>query len=260
MTFSTCQLPPAYTLHHLNNCASTNAEALKLAEQSDKANIWLVADRQTEGRGRAGREWKSLDGNLFASLLLRPRCSLKTATQISFVTAVAVAKTIEAALKEEGQSAKVTLKWPNDILLNDSKLGGILIESTGGPKPETFALIVGIGINIVGAPDLPDTNRATSLSAAGCNTDRSHLFQQLSEHMDAEIRLWDAGTNFSTIRDAWLTRAHGIGEKIEARLPGNTKIGIFRGLDPDGALILEREGGSTELISSGEVYFADPAT
>src|SRR5271165_6875798 len=141
--------------------SSTNAEALNLARQGERGPLWIVAERQTAGRGRRGRAWISEDGNVFASLLLTISALPECRPQLSLVAALAV----HDAVVEIAASVKprITIKWPNDLLLDRAKLAGILVEGEGGGDG---AAAIGIGINCTSHP--ADTDYpATDLAAAG---------------------------------------------------------------------------------------------
>jgi BirA family biotin operon repressor/biotin-[acetyl-CoA-carboxylase] ligase len=135
---------------------STNADLLELARGGAEDGLWLRAVRQTAGRGRLGREWSSPEGNLYASTLVRLRPSDPPAASLALVAAVALQETVSTFLVAgicqgtTDASATLVLKWPNDLLLADAKLSGILLERTGD------AVIVGYGVNIAHHPDLPD--------------------------------------------------------------------------------------------------------
>ena len=150
------------TIRKYENLDSTNEEARRLAEAGEAGPLWIVACEQSAGRGRRGREWVSSRGNLFATLLLRPGRAADVCAQLSFVAALATGD----AVASFAPSARIALKWPNDVLLDGHKVAGILLESAGsagGCAVEWLA--VGIGMNLANYPagtDMP----ATSLAAA----------------------------------------------------------------------------------------------
>jgi BirA family biotin operon repressor/biotin-[acetyl-CoA-carboxylase] ligase len=230
---------------------STNEEALRLAASGEKGPLWIVAGAQTSGRGRRGRGWVSARGNLFASLLLTGPLPLEKRAQLSFAAALAAA---DCAARF---AQPVTLKWPNDVLLSGRKLGGILLES-----PDGESLIVGIGLNLASFP--PDTNfPSISLAAqAGEAPSPEQAMDLLATRWDAWFGLW-RNQGFSPLRQAWLARASGLGDKIGVKLGESEMRGIFEDLDHDGALLLRRADSSLVPIHAGEVYFrsaqdADP--
>ena len=132
---------------------STNEEAKRLAGGGASHGAVIWAREQTAGKGRMGREWESLEGNLFVSVLLSPECELPECSQLSFVAAVAASDTLLPIIPNEGQ---VECKWPNDILLEGKKLGGILLESftTMDESGEDRQwVVVGVGINVDSYPE-----------------------------------------------------------------------------------------------------------
>src|SRR6266849_4732305 len=140
---------------------STNAEALNLARQGEHGPLWIVAERQTAGRGRRGRAWISEPGNLFASLLLTAPASPEHWPQLSLVAALAVHDAV--AEVAAGLKPLIAVKWPNDLLLASAKFAGILIEGEGA---EDGVVAIGIGVNCVSHPPITDYP-ATDLAAAG---------------------------------------------------------------------------------------------
>jgi BirA family transcriptional regulator, biotin operon repressor / biotin---[acetyl-CoA-carboxylase] ligase len=231
----------AATLIELDEVGSTNDW---LAAQPAVADgTWVRTDRQTGGRGRRGRAWTSIPGNLFISTLTRPQPGEGPSPQLSFVAALALDRAMQTWVPAE----RLSLKWPNDLLLDGIKVSGILLEGASG------ATIVGIGVNLAAHP--ADSERpATSLAAVGIAPPPAHdAAIALIEAFDALRATWrDHG--FAAIRRAWLARASGLGALVEARLGNETLTGRFTDLDKDGALLLMLDDGSTRAIHAGEVF------
>lgn len=222
---------------------STNSEARRLAEAGEPGPLWITADRQTSGRGRRGRVWQTDDGNLAATLLLRPDAPPSVIGQLSFVAALAVAD----MAAHFAHLAAITVKWPNDVLADGKKLAGILLESGPG------WLAVGIGVNLASFPhgtEFPATSLA-QVGIAGPSSEEalSVLAARFAHWYDAWMR-----DGFETVRAAWLARAGGLGGPIRARLPNETRTGVFEGIDASGALLLN-EQGQVRAIAAGEVFF-----
>ena len=174
---------------------STNAEAMRRALAGEAPPLWVLADRQTAGRGRAGRAWASQPGNLFASLLVSTSCPPALAGQLSLVAGVAA---IDAIRRAAGQAppAGLRLKWPNDILVGTAKTGGILVESTTRSSGAERLAIIGIGLNLVSAPD--DLSRAaTFLSAHGLSLSPTRALCFLAEAMDGWLKTWNDAQGFA---------------------------------------------------------------
>ena len=152
-----------YHLLSFDALDSTNEEAKRLARGGGCRGAVIWAKKQSEGKGRMGRSWVSSEGNLFVSVLLQPEKPLKEFAQLSFVTAVAVIESLEALLAE---GHALQCKWPNDILLNGRKLGGILLESFQTGEGSQPWVVVGVGVNVDSYP--PRTEfPATCLKEAG---------------------------------------------------------------------------------------------
>jgi BirA family biotin operon repressor/biotin-[acetyl-CoA-carboxylase] ligase len=227
---------------------STNSEARRRAEAGETGPLWISAARQTAGRGRRGRVWTSGEGNLAATLLLRPQVPASIIGQLSFVAALAAAETAN----HFAPSAAITVKWPNDVLAEGKKLAGLLLES--GPAPEGSWLAVGIGVNLASFPEGTEFP-ATSLAQLGIAPPSSEealsvLAARFAHWYDAWMK-----DGFEIARAAWLARASGLGSPVRARLANHeTRNGVFEGIDEGGALLLN-EQGHVRAIAAGEVFF-----
>jgi BirA family biotin operon repressor/biotin-[acetyl-CoA-carboxylase] ligase len=239
---------------HFETIGSTNAEALRELALGTGAPFWVVADEQSEGRGRSGRHWHSAKGNLHATLGLRLGVSPAEATQLSFVAALAAYDAIASHLPAE-QAATLRLKWPNDVLLGGAKVAGILIESAAYPRTAGLAAAIGIGINVAQAP--LDTGRRVASLGLAPNA-RAAVFEELARAFDAWLDRWDGAKGFAAIRVAWLERAHAMGEPLNVSLNGSTIGGRFQGLDERGALRLKTDAGGVIAVTAGDVYSGAP--
>jgi len=237
----------------LGEVGSTNAVCLEKAEAGDLGELWITAERQLQGRGSRGRHWVSEAGNLYASLLLREPGAPEKLHTLTFVASLVIRDAIYAL--PNAQYADITLKWPNDVLVNGSKTSGILLESheISGVR----FVVMGMGINIAHHPH-GTLHSATHLSSEGIETDISALFRNLTVAMDKRLHQWNGGNEFEATRTDWLAAASGINETIEVRLPKEaTPIrGVFRGIDEDGLLLLGGPGGDTRRISVADIFFA----
>jgi BirA family biotin operon repressor/biotin-[acetyl-CoA-carboxylase] ligase len=234
--------------------ASTNAECLARARANERGPLWITAHRQTAGRGRRGRSFISERGNLYASLLLTNACPPSSAAELSFVAALALhdalAKTATALLP------RLALKWPNDVLCDQRKLAGILIEGETLPGG-ALATVVGIGLNCAHHPE-GMVYPATDLATAGAPVLPRCVLRALSGTMLQRLLEWDRGRAFALTRTAWLARAFGVGKPVRILLSDRQLEGRFECLDEAGRLLLRREDGSIELISAGDVFPIDP--
>ncbi len=246
MTARTPRPPPLYRLVSLDAVDSTNDEAKRLAEDGAAEEWTLVwARAQTAGRGRHGRSWESPEGNLYCSLLLKPACPPGQAAEIGFVAGLAVYDAI-GSLVPPGLEA--WCKWPNDILLGDAKVAGVLLESQAPGW-----LVLGTGINVARYPTDAEFP-ATSLWEQGARGVMAEdMLEAFCRHFLAWYNRWrDEG--FAPIRARWLQRARGLDEEISVRLVGETVGGVFAGLDDDGALILEGLDGDRRIVA-GDIFF-----
>ncbi|MEI7608726.1 MAG: biotin--[acetyl-CoA-carboxylase] ligase [Rhodospirillaceae bacterium] len=236
---------------------STNEEAKRRLRAGAPAGTVIWARSQQAGRGRRGRAWVSGEGNLFCSLILRPERPPAEVAQVSLVAALAVADTA-AALLPAGAAERV--KWPNDVLAGGRKLAGILLEAEGGGEGGPAALVVGIGINIAHAPEGTEFP-ATSLAGEGASgVTVEAVLERLLAAFGHWYGCWD-DQGLAPVRAAWLERAAGLGGPVTVRLHAETLCGSFIGLDGDGALLLDPDGGGpVRRITAGDVFFPVPPT
>ena len=242
--------PEGVLFRHLRSVDSTMAEAARIAPELE-APTWIVADEQTAARGRRGRSWSSLDGNLAATLVFKPNCTAQQAGLRSFMAAIAL---FEALAMSVDRSA-LSLKWPNDVLLNGGKVAGILLE-TAGRGPYIDYLSIGVGVNLAAVPtDVRDAAfPPVSLTGEGGRpTDWATFLARLaSDYATQEAKLWEF--DFPMIRDDWLRRAARLGEIITARTARDEITGTFETIDADGNLVLQTPDGR-HAISAADVYF-----
>ena len=224
---------------------STNTDLLAMAQAGAPEGCWLRAERQTAGRGRLGRPWTSPEGNLYASTLVRLRPSDGSPATLARVAAVALGEAVGVFLP-----ARVQIKWPNDLTVDGAKLSGILLERAGD------AVVIGIGVNVVAAPDVPGRT-TTSLAAQGVAVDAATLLDTLVESFARWLARW-RGEGLAPVRARWAERAHPPGTALTARLPdGETFDGLFDGLTEDGALALRLAGGERRVIHAGDVFLVE---
>lgn len=224
---------------------STNAEAARRAARFSGPE-WILAMRQTHGRGRRGRAWHDPAGNFAASYLSRPEMPPAQAALYSFVASLALQDALVAAT---GRADSFALKWPNDVLLHGAKLAGILLEANGP------YLTIGIGVNLVAHPD-PEEGALRPVSLMG-ETGLRVAPEELLDLLAPAFGHWQAQFityGFAPIRTAWLARAARLGERIVARTVTDSHEGTFEGIDPTGALVLRGAHGS-RAIPAADVFF-----
>jgi BirA family transcriptional regulator, biotin operon repressor / biotin---[acetyl-CoA-carboxylase] ligase len=246
-----------YRLISLEATGSTNDDALQAARSGDPGQLWIVASEQHAGRGRHGRQWSSPKGNLYASLLLVDSCDLAVAPQLGFVAGLALHEAVEAVTGL--QAPRLSLKWPNDLLLDRAKVSGLLLEGHRLNPEGPLAIVIGFGVNVAFAPaGLPYP--AAALQTVKPGLTREDVFRALSSAFAKTFSSWRTSARMNTsdpfgaIRRLWLERAAGVGQEVALRLPSGVKTGIFEGLDRFGRLQLKSAHGM-ELIDAGDLYF-----
>ncbi len=213
-----------------------------------------MARRQEAGRGRRGRAWTDPPGNFAATLVMRPQGGPADAARISFVAALAVHDALRVLC---GPGLNLSLKWPNDVLLNGGKLSGILLESVGSGG-RVVALAIGIGVNLQTAPDPCQVEagalRPVSLAEeTGMQVTTDDLLDALAVSFDDWQRQMST-YGFAPIRAAWMARAARLGQTITARTGTAEITGRFEGIDDTGALILVDSKGR-QAIPAADIHF-----
>lgn len=233
-----------FTINHLEQVESTNSLALSLVKSYQiNHNHIILADSQTGGKGRMGRNWVSPIGNLYFSLVLKPNKSIAVNSQLSFLASIAMGLAIAGFSKN---NQEINYKWPNDILLSSKKVAGILLES------DADFLVLGIGVNIKSNPK-QTTYPACNLDEQGFRpVDKINLLEKFLDNFSDLYQKW-LGFGFMPIRNLWLEKAFNLNQEITVNLPSQSLRGIFKNLDEQGNLILE-VSGKTQLIASGEVF------
>lgn len=234
----------SYDVRHYDSVGSTNDEAIRLAAEGAPHGTVVHADQQTVGRGRLARRWLSPPGNLYLSIILRLGLPSARTIELGFVAALAVADAIETMLPKQEPA---TLKWPNDVLVRDGKISGILVEQADD------ALILGIGINVLEAPGGVSYKVSTIVGSGGLATvdgTRNALLTALAHWLD----IWQRD-GFGAIRTTWLARAHPPGTPLRVTIGDRTIAGRFADLAPDGALIIDTDEGRRRC-TAGDVGFA----
>ncbi len=248
------QVPPGYSVSCFKEIDSTNLEALRLAGKGTEGPLWVVAERQTQGRGRRGRNWITADGNLFATLLLTGQGPARVISGLSFVAAVAVAHMIEQMVAQAGSTAQIGLKWPNDILLNNGKAGGILIETSGSIlRQDAHAVAIGIGLNVSSHPTEALAYPTTDFSECGIDMTCRDVFEQLTVSFDHYLNLWQHGAGFAVIKQRWLEFGPSVGQELKIDTGVDVITGAFMGLDQHGELILQLSDGRQQVIVAGDI-------
>jgi BirA family transcriptional regulator, biotin operon repressor / biotin---[acetyl-CoA-carboxylase] ligase len=232
----------------LDQVDSTMDEARRRFSPGLAHRIWIVAGRQSAGRGRQGRNWTSQSGNLHMTLLSPTATPLREQPKLGFAAGVALCRAARATL---GSAATVAVKWPNDLLIGGAKASGLLLEGHGQGE----AIAIGIGVNVTSHP--PDTPYpATHLGAHAVCASKDPLFVHLSGCLVEEIDTFALGRGFQLTRARWLANAAHLGRQITVRQDDKTVEGLFEDIDDDGQLRLSTSQG-LRRIAAGDVFPLD---
>lgn len=235
-------------IEFIRETGSTNADlAARLrAGASVGEGDWLVADRQSAGRGRQGKSWSDGPGNFMGSTVVHLREGDPDPASLALVAGLAVRQAVAARLPS---GVVAQLKWPNDVMVDGAKLVGILLERIGN------AIVIGIGVNLVAAPDLPD-RQTVSLRQLGASVDRDGFARDLAAALALDLGRWRM-FGLAPIVERWQQAAHPVGTALLVGEPGDEPLaGEFAGLAVDGALQLRLADGTTRIINAGEVRLA----
>lgn len=227
-----------FDVRHYERLGSTNDEARRLAAEGAAHGTVIHADEQTTGRGRMARHWVSPPGNLYVSILLRLGVLPARLVELSFLAGLAVADAVDALLPPH---TRASLKWPNDVLVRDAKIAGILLEQDGD------ATILGVGVNVLNAPQSVPYKVATIVGSGGLAT-VDGMRERLLAALAAWLDVWQQD-GFPPIRTAWLARAHPPGTTLGVRLADSFVNGRFVGIDTDGALLLDTPEGRGRILA-----------
>ncbi|MBU8547070.1 MULTISPECIES: biotin--[acetyl-CoA-carboxylase] ligase [Roseomonadaceae] len=237
--------PPAGWRLRVHESLSSTSDLLKqLAEAGEPEGLAVLARRQSGGRGRDGRVWESPVGNLYFSLLLRPGGPARDAGKWALLAALVMA---EGVAPFTPNPAELRLKWPNDVLLGEAKLAGVLCESAATPAGELDWLIMGIGVNLAAPPALPDRPTASLGAIPPEQVAVSMLFA-----LERLRGLWRV-EGFDAVRAAWMARGPALQAPLTLR---GGRSGHYAGLAEDGSLLLATEG-RVQAVTTGEVAYRE---
>ena len=235
-----------WRLEIFETLGSTSDTCIERAKAGEAEGLAILARQQNAGRGSRGRQWQSPPGNLNLSILLRPGLPATESSIFPLLTGIAVSDAICAFLPAE---AAPMLKWPNDVLLNGAKLAGILIDAA--PQGQNLDwLVIGIGINLLHAPEIPGRRTAT-LKAHGGEATPEAAAQMLLHYLGLWLdTLQESGA--ASILDAWQQRAHPTGTRLTIKTGGEEMVGRYAGLSTKGELLLNVEN-RIERFQTGEI-------
>lgn len=243
----------AYQFVYYDSIDSTNSEAKRLCHQGSPEGTVVIAKTQTAGRGRLGRRWISPLGNLYFTMVLKPYVPIEALSQLSLVAGLALAKVIQHYIVGR---AIVSLKWPNDVLINQQKVAGILVETDiDSHLTQGTPCYLGIGVNMQSAPELTVYSATSLKDIVSLLPQPQEFLQHYIDNFNALYIIWQQ-EGFAVLKDEWLSFANGLGDVVQAISGRYGQIsGQFKTITDDGGLLLVDPEGNNHVISSSEVTF-----
>ena len=238
---------PAWPVHISDSIDSTNAEALRLIEAGRTAPFLVLSEQQTAGRGRRGRKWISpFAQNVYYSLVLRIDGGMRQLEGLSLVVGLAVMQALrDAGVRNAG------LKWPNDVLVEQKKIAGILLELVGDPADVCHVVLgIGINVNMQKAEEVDQQWTSVQLETASA-VDRNYLVARLGSQLQAYLERHQA-SGFSSIQNEWEENHLWQGRRVSLIAGVNQIDGVVLGIDGRGALRLSVDGVE-KIYSGGEL-------
>jgi BirA family biotin operon repressor/biotin-[acetyl-CoA-carboxylase] ligase len=233
-----------WTYYHYDELGSTNDKIADFCT-TPKQRFIVCCKSQTAGRGRRGRSWLSLQNNLFFSLAFE--FNLCYIGHLVIISALSLAQSIS----ELDSHADISLKWPNDVLLNNAKVSGILLEKGKGEY-----IIIGIGVNISASPDDRDMLYPTvSLAEAGIKTTPQDFLSLYIKHFNSCLRTLE-NYGFAPLKEKWLSLAGHLGKEICVKQENTVIRGIFCGID-DNARLLLKTPNAEQKIMVGDIFYIE---
>ncbi|MBL8550655.1 MAG: biotin--[acetyl-CoA-carboxylase] ligase [Hyphomonadaceae bacterium] len=251
-------LQAAAPLETFDEIDSTILEARRRAEFGDFGPVWLLTRRQSAGRGRRGRAWATIPGNLFATYLGRSGRPPGDIALLGFAAGLAIAEALDARLG----GAKAKLKWPNDVMIDGAKVSGIMLDS-GAAAPAGslggYWFALGFGVNVAGAPKGLDQPTACLADFTADPVPAPEaLLQEIRPRLEGWAQRLD-GEGFGALREAWMARALGLGRTVEIRFGDEIVAGEVSGLSARGELEIMTASGR-RTIAAGDVHFPQQAS
>lgn len=228
---------------------STQDILIGMASMGQPEGQVIHALEQVHGRGRHGRSWESLSGNLFLSALFRPACQAQDIGQLSLIAGLSLVQSVERFI-DMNEDVELSLKWPNDVLLNGEKCAGLLLETELSHGGAVDWAVLGLGVNIAEAPRglgaaLQDFNDKD----IELNAFRDHFLKVMANNYGHWLQF-----GFKDLREQWMKRAHKVGTMMNVKIGPQLVNGVFHDIDPYGNLRLRDAQHRLKTITSGEVY------
>lgn len=236
----------SYRVEYMRECSSTQDVVDLLAREGAPEGTTVVCEKLLRGRGRLGRRWEAGEGGLWFTVLLRPP-SIKSLQLFSLASGVAVAKSINRLFNIDAR-----VKWPNDVVVSDRKVCGILIEARV-EADRVHYLMLGIGINVNNtlSPELQNTAIAIK-SILGMDVPRAPILKNVIREVDSLYRKLVEGSSVDIVRE-WSLYSSTIGRRVKAITPDGDIEGVAVGLDDDGALLIETVNRRVERVVVGDI-------
>ncbi len=240
-------LPSTWTYEHLDQVSSTMDQAKVWLKDKDSNHFPHIihADHQTNGYGQQGRTWVSGEGNLYTSLIFPLNFPLKIIGQLSIATIVAIGETLD----QLGYQGFYRYKWPNDLFINNRKVGGVLIEVY--PNQSGNSIIVGIGLNIKTVPDFNAEYQGYSLKDSHPNLKTTPLiFLEKFSFIYQKILIHWQDRGFHDIQESWTFYSQDINKPISYQTSNLLETGIFLGIDENGFAMIKKANGQIKLFQN----------
>jgi len=235
-------------IYYFKSLSSTNMLAKKLIKDGVEEGAIVVSDIQLNGRGRKKRNWFSPEGGLWFSVVLYPHIPLERGMLLTMASSVAIVQGIK-----ETTGLHPVIKWPNDLLINEKKVCGILTELDAEMDRINYA-VIGIGINVNNQLSEDLNGKATSLiHETGSKFSRVKLFRTILKCIDENYNKLKTG-DYDSIMDSWFSHANIIGRNIRVHDEKTILEGVVSSVDKSGCLILDAKGGSVRVVSGDVEY------
>ena len=238
---------------HFDDVPSTQDSVKSFIDSDASLDKFAVyADIQTSGRGRHGREWSSPKGNLYTTLAIKPQRSLSEFGLFAYVAALALYDAV--AEYQTAKASDLALKWPNDLMLNDKKAAGILMEHYSAHDDDY--LLVGMGVNL---KEAPEGKAAIDKLLGSGQIDVDEFYKVLLGKFD----LWRSALvekGARNVLNSWQERAWRLDQTVTAKLGKEQIVGRFDSIDDIGSMIIQLENGEKRRITAGQLYFGNEET
>ena len=239
-----------YNLIKLKTVKSTNIEIKKMVSSNEQINhLCVSANNQTNGYGRRNTKWFSYNGNIHLSILLKPKCRINNVNQLSFMTSISLGET----LKKIKKNINIKYKWPNDILLNKKKIGGVLIETSSYVNKKIKWVIIGIGLNIIKSPNLKKKEfKITSLNKEKVFIEKDSFIDSFLKIFFFNYEFWEK-KGFNFIKKSWISNVYKVNNKIIVKYKNNCIKGKIVDLLINGGIKLKTRKETKEIFYGDQI-------